>query len=58
MDNDVFRQVKSRNDLNGILAMIWLRSGGTFAMNAADGPRPPLTTPAPANNAPPPPKRK
>ena len=32
MQNEVFRQVKAANDLDGILAMIWLRSGGTFSL--------------------------
>jgi hypothetical protein len=44
MDNELFRQVKSQNDLNGIFTMIWLRSGGTFAMNATEAP-PPATKP-------------
>jgi|SRR5581483_8473545 len=39
MDNQPFREVKSQNDLNGILTMIWLRSGGAFAMNSAEAPR-------------------
>lgn len=30
----LFRQVQGTNDLNGILTMIWLDSGGTFALKA------------------------
>jgi len=30
MQGEIFREVQTENDLNGIAAMIWLRSGGTL----------------------------